>query len=172
MLTTAGWSKALISSVSGMPATRWNCPALQRAGCRRDHLPISLPVTRADATIKTVERIAREVFIPLTVGGGVRSVADIRNLLNAGEQGQYQYCGNRPGAGALGGPAIWRPGIVVAMDVKRVSSADEDPRYELFTHGGRHPTGLEAVPGQSKWPSSARRNFADQYGPGWHPGWL
>ncbi len=100
-----------------------------------------------DTTIKTVERIAREVFIPLTVGGGVRSVADIRSLLNAGAD---KVSIN---TAAIKDPELVRSAaqrfgaqcIVVAMDVKRVSSADEDPRYELFTHGGRHPTGLEAV---------------------------
>ena len=100
-----------------------------------------------DTTIKTVERIAREVFIPLTVGGGVRSVADIRSLLNAGAD---KVSIN---TAAIKNPELVRSAaqrfgaqcIVVAMDVKRVSSADEDPRYELFTHGGRHPTGFEAV---------------------------
>ena len=100
-----------------------------------------------DTTIKTVERIAREVFIPLTVGGGVRSVADIRSLLNAGAD---KVSIN---TAAIKDPELVRSAaqrfgaqcIVVAMDVKRVSSADEDSRYELFTHGGRHPTGLEAV---------------------------
>ena len=100
-----------------------------------------------DTTIKTVERIAREVFIPLTVGGGVRSVADIRSLLNAGAD---KVSIN---TAAIKDPELVRSAaqrfgaqcIVVAMDVKRVCSADEDPRYELFTHGGRHPTGLEAV---------------------------
>jgi len=100
-----------------------------------------------DTTIKTVERIAREVFIPLTVGGGVRSLADIRSLLNAGAD---KVSIN---TAAIKDPELVRSAaqrfgaqcIVVAMDVKRVSSADEDPRYELFTHGGRHPTGLEAV---------------------------
>ena len=100
-----------------------------------------------DTTIKTVERIAREVFIPLTVGGGVRSVADIRSLLNAGAD---KVSIN---TAAIKDPELVRSAaqrfgaqcIVLAMDVKRVSSADEDPRYELFTHGGRHPTGLEAV---------------------------
>ena len=100
-----------------------------------------------DTTIKTLERIAREVFIPLTVGGGVRSVADIRTLLNAGAD---KVSIN---TAAINDPELVRSAaqrfgarcIVVAMDVKRVSSADEDQRYELFTHGGRHPTGLEAV---------------------------
>ena len=100
-----------------------------------------------DTTIKTVERIAREVFIPLTVGGGVRSVEDIRSLLNAGAD---KVSIN---TAAIKNPELVRSAaqrfgaqcIVVAMDVKRVSEVGEKPRYELFTHGGRHPTGLEAV---------------------------
>lgn len=100
-----------------------------------------------DTTIKTVERIAREVFIPLTVGGGVRSVEDIRSLLNAGAD---KVSIN---TAAIKNPELVRSAaqrfgaqcIVVAMDVKRVSEVGEEPRYELFTHGGRHPTGLEAV---------------------------
>ena len=87
------------------------------------------------------------MFIPLTVGGGVRSVADIRSLLIAGADNVSIT------TAAIKDPELVRSAaqrfgaqcIVVAMDVKRVSSADEDPRYELFTHGGRHPTGLEAV---------------------------
>lgn len=100
-----------------------------------------------DTTIKTVERIAREVFIPLTVGGGMRSVEDIRSLLNAGAD---KVSIN---TAAIKNPELVRSAaqrfgaqcIVVAMDVKRVSEVGEEPRYELFTHGGRHPTGLEAV---------------------------
>ncbi len=100
-----------------------------------------------DTTIKTVERIAREVFIPLTVGGGVRSLEDIRTLLNAGADKVSINTAAinspelvRAAAGRFGAQCI-----VVAMDVKRVSPADQPPRYELFTHGGRNPTGLEAV---------------------------
>ena len=94
-----------------------------------------------------MEKIAREVFIPLTVGGGVREVSDIRTLLNAGAD---KVSINTT---AIHNPDLVRQAaerfgsqcIVVAMDVKRVESAETMPRYELFTHGGRKPTGIEAV---------------------------
>jgi len=100
-----------------------------------------------DTTAHTVEKIAREVFIPLTVGGGVRETSDIRTLLNAGAD---KVSIN---TAAIHNPELVRESaerfgsqcIVVAMDVKRVSSQGEPVRYELFTHGGRKPTGIEAV---------------------------
>ena len=100
-----------------------------------------------DTTAHTVEKIAREVFIPLTVGGGVRETSDIRTLLNAGAD---KVSIN---TAAINNPELVRESaerfgsqcIVVAMDVKRVSEQGEPARYELFTHGGRKPTGIEAV---------------------------
>jgi cyclase len=100
-----------------------------------------------DTTYETVERMASEVFIPLTVGGGVRTVEDIRKLLNAGADKV-----------AINTAAVFDPEfvrtaaerfgsqcIVVAIDAKRVSAEGEQPRWEIFTHGGRKPTGLDAV---------------------------
>ena len=100
-----------------------------------------------DTTAHTVEKIAREVFIPLTVGGGVRETSDIRTLLNAGAD---KVSIN---TAAIHNPELVRESaerfgsqcIVVAMDVKRVSEQGQPARYELFTHGGRKPTGIEAV---------------------------
>jgi len=101
-----------------------------------------------DTTVHTVEQMAREVFIPLTVGGGIRALGDIRTMLNAGAD---KVSIN---TAAIHNPELVREAaerfgsqcIVVAMDVKRVSDpGDPSPRYELFTHGGRNPTGLEAV---------------------------
>ena len=100
-----------------------------------------------DTTAHTVEKIASEVFIPLTVGGGVRETSDIRTLLNAGAD---KVSIN---TAAIHNPELVRESaerfgsqcIVVAMDVKRVSEQGEPARYELFTHGGRKPTGIEAV---------------------------
>jgi len=100
-----------------------------------------------DTTAHTVEKIAREVFIPLTVGGGVRETNDIRTLINAGAD---KVSIN---TAAIHNPELVRESaerfgsqcIVVARDVKRVSSQGEPARYELFTHGGRKPTGIEAV---------------------------
>ena len=100
-----------------------------------------------DTTLHTVERMASEIFIPLTVGGGVRTVQDIRNLLNAGADKV-----------SINSAAVFNPDfvgeaadrfgsqcIVVAIDAKRVSGPDEPGRWEIFTHGGRKPTGLDAV---------------------------
>ncbi|EMP55236.1 hypothetical protein MSNKSG1_11333 [Marinobacter santoriniensis NKSG1] len=100
-----------------------------------------------DTTYETVERMAAEVFIPLTVGGGVRTVEDIRKLLNAGADKV-----------SINTAAVFNPEfvkeaadrfgsqcIVVAIDAKKVSAEGEEPRWEIFTHGGRKPTGLDAV---------------------------
>ena len=100
-----------------------------------------------ETTVHTVEAIAREVFIPLTVGGGIRSVEDIRTMLNAGadkvsintaaihEPELVRRASQRFGAQC----------IVVAIDAKRVDDVDGQPRWEIFTHGGRKPTGIDAV---------------------------
>jgi len=112
-------------------------------------LDITASHEERDTTVHTVEQIAREVFIPLTVGGGIRSLQDIRTMLNAGAD---KVSIN---TAAIHEPELVRDAaarfgsqcIVVAIDVKRVSAPDPDnaPRYELFTHGGRKPTGIEAV---------------------------
>lgn len=103
-----------------------------------------------DTTVKTVERMAGEVFIPLTVGGGIREVADIRRMLNAGADKV-----------SINTAAIFNPDfvkaaadkfgsqcIVVAIDAKQVASVnkgDAENRWEIFTHGGRKPTGIDAI---------------------------
>ncbi|MBT8139206.1 MAG: imidazole glycerol phosphate synthase subunit HisF [Gammaproteobacteria bacterium] len=109
-----------------------------------------------DTTLHIVERMASEVFIPLTVGGGVRELDDIRNLLNAGADKV-----------AINTAAIFRPEfvgeaaerfgsqcIVVAIDAKQVEAPLQLPdtqspgkggRWEIYTHGGRKPTGIDAV---------------------------
>ena len=91
--------------------------------------------------------MASQVFIPLTVGGGVRSVQDIRNLLNAGAD-KVSINTAAVFTPEFVGEAASRFGsqcIVVAIDAKRVSKPGETPRWEIFTHGGRKPTGLDAV---------------------------
>ncbi len=100
-----------------------------------------------DTTYETVERMASQVFIPLTVGGGVRTVEDIRKLLNAGADkvsintaAVFNPDFVREAAERFGSQCI-----VVAIDAKRVSGEGETPRWEIFTHGGRKPTGLEVV---------------------------
>ena len=110
-------------------------------------LDITASQEERDTTVHTVEQIAREVFIPLTVGGGIRSLQDIRTMLNAGAD---KVSIN---TAAIHEPELVRDAaarfgsqcIVVAIDVKQVSASHNAPRYELFTHGGRKPTGVEAV---------------------------
>ncbi len=101
-----------------------------------------------ETTVHTVEQIAAEVFIPLTVGGGIREIKDIRTMLNAGADKV-----------AINSAAITNPDfvreaaerfgsqcIVIAIDAKRVDdNPDGSPRWEIFTHGGRKPTGINAV---------------------------
>lgn len=110
-------------------------------------LDITASHEQRDTTVKTVERIAREVFIPLTVGGGVRAISDVRALLNAGADKVSINTAaiHNPDLVEAAAARFGAQCIVVAMDVKRVSANDEPPRYELFTHGGRRPTGIEAV---------------------------
>ncbi|WP_346838034.1 imidazole glycerol phosphate synthase subunit HisF [Microbulbifer sp. SAOS-129_SWC] len=96
-----------------------------------------------DTTLHTVERMASQVFIPLTVGGGVRTLQDIRNLLNAGADK------TAINSAAVKNPEFVREAaerfgsqcIVVAIDAKQVA----DGKWEIFTHGGRQPTGIDAV---------------------------
>lgn len=98
-------------------------------------------------TINTVSAIASQVFIPLTVGGGIRTLQDIRNMLNAGAD---KVAIN---TSAVKNPDFVRDAaekfgsqcIVVAIDAKQVSEEGEPPRWEIFTHGGRNPTSLDAV---------------------------
>ena len=102
-----------------------------------------------DTTVHTVEQMAREVFIPLTVGGGIRTVEDIRTMLNAGADKVSINTAaiHDPDLVARASARFGAQCIVVAMDVKRVADIDVSgvPRYELFTHGGRQATGIEAV---------------------------
>ncbi|MDH5611941.1 MAG: imidazole glycerol phosphate synthase subunit HisF [Gammaproteobacteria bacterium] len=100
-----------------------------------------------ETIVHVVERVANEVFIPLTVGGGIRSVADVQRMLNAGADKV-----------AINTAAVFNPEfvkeasdrvgsqcIVVAIDAKKVSAEGEPDRWEIFTHGGRKETGLDAV---------------------------
>ncbi|MBS7537590.1 imidazole glycerol phosphate synthase subunit HisF [Ancylobacter lacus] len=97
--------------------------------------------------IDVVSRTAEQCFMPLTVGGGVRKVEDIRALLNAGADkvsintaavSRREFV--REAAEKFGEQCI-----VVAIDAKQVSAEGEPPRWEIFTHGGRNRTGIDAV---------------------------
>jgi imidazole glycerol-phosphate synthase subunit HisF len=111
-------------------------------------LDITASHERRPIILDVVARTAERVFMPLTVGGGVRELADIRALLNAGADKV-----------SINTAAVARPAfveeaarrfgsqcIVVAIDAKRAPAPpSEPPRFEVFTHGGRHPAGLDAV---------------------------
>jgi cyclase len=91
--------------------------------------------------------MAETVFVPLTVGGGVRKLEDIRTLLNAGAD-KVSINSAAVFTPEFVGEASARFGaqcIVVAIDAKRVADVDGLPRWEIFTHGGRKPTGIDAV---------------------------
>lgn len=110
-------------------------------------LDITASVEGRDTMLHTVERMASEVFVPLTVGGGIREIADIRRLLNAGADkvSINSAAVKRPEFVAEATQRFGSQCIVVAIDAKRVSAADEPGRWEIFTHGGRNRTGIDAV---------------------------
>jgi len=98
-----------------------------------------------DTTALMVEKIAEQVFIPLTVGGGIRKAEDVRAMLNAGADKV-----------AVNSAAILNPSlihelserfgsqcIVIAIDAKQV--VDNPPKWEIYTHGGRKPTSIDAI---------------------------
>ena len=96
-----------------------------------------------DLLLPMIEAVASQVFIPLTVGGGVRAVADVRRLLNAGAD-KVSINSSAVANPDLVSDAAAHYGsqcIVVAIDAKRVAEG----RWEVFTHGGRTPTGLDVV---------------------------
>lgn len=94
-----------------------------------------------------VERTAAECFMPVTVGGGVRTVADIRNLLLAGADkvSINTAAVARPEFVAEAADKFGNQCIVVAIDARRVSREGESARWDIFTHGGRRETGIDAV---------------------------
>lgn len=100
-----------------------------------------------ETTVHTVEKIAAEVFIPLTVGGGIRELSDIRTMLNAGADkvSINSAAVSNPEFVKAASERFGAQCIVVAIDARRVSAAGEAPRWEIFTHGGRKPTGIDAV---------------------------
>ncbi len=106
-------------------------------------LDITASAEARDILLEVVERVAARVFIPLTVGGGVRSVADLRRLLNAGADkvSINTAAVERPELVAEAAAAVGSQCIVVAVDARRAGPG----RWEVYTHGGRRPTGLDAV---------------------------
>ncbi|MCP2040557.1 cyclase [Neisseria sp. HSC-16F19] len=108
-------------------------------------LDITASSDNRDTILHVIEAVASQVFIPLTVGGGVRSVADVRRLLNAGADkvGINTAAVTRPDLVNEASDFFGNQAIVVAVDAKAVNA--DNSRWEVFTHGGRNPTGLDAV---------------------------
>ena len=110
-------------------------------------LDITASSDNRETIVHVVEAVASQVFIPLTVGGGIRKLEDVRRMLNAGA--------DKVGinTAAVFDPELVREAtdyfgsqcIVVAIDAKKVSAAGEPDRWEVFTHGGRKRTGIDAV---------------------------
>src|SRR5687768_16128392 len=110
-------------------------------------LDITASHENRDTIYGIVQRTAEACFMPLTVGGGVRTVDDIRRLLSCGADkvsintaAVHRRAFVKEAAEKFGDQCI-----VVAIDAKQVSTAGSKDRWEIFTHGGRHPTGLDAV---------------------------
>ena len=110
-------------------------------------LDITASSDQRDTIVPVVEQVASQVFIPLTVGGGIRAVADIRRMLNAGADkvGINTAAVSNPEFVREASSHFGSQCIVVAIDAKRVSAAGAPARWEIFTHGGRKATGLDAI---------------------------
>ena len=100
-----------------------------------------------DTIVHVVEEVASEVFIPLTVGGGIRTADDVRRMLNAGADkvGINTAAVFNPEFVKEAAERFGSQCIVVAIDAKQVSAVGEPLKWEIFTHGGRKPTGIDAV---------------------------
>ncbi|MGZ8136062.1 MAG: imidazole glycerol phosphate synthase subunit HisF [Methylococcaceae bacterium] len=110
-------------------------------------LDITATHDNRDTIVHVVEQVASEVFIPLTVGGGIRTLDDIRRMLNAGADkvGINSAAVFRPEFVREAAERFGSQCIVVAIDAKEVSQPGEQNRWEIFTHGGRKGTGIDAV---------------------------
>jgi imidazole glycerol-phosphate synthase subunit HisF len=110
-------------------------------------LDITASAEKRETLFQVVEQVAGQVFIPLTVGGGVRTTADIRRLLSAGADkvSINTSAVENPQFVAEAAERFGSQCIVVAIDAKRVHKKKEAARWEVFTHGGRKATGLDAI---------------------------
>jgi cyclase len=110
-------------------------------------LDITASAEKRETLFEVVEQVAGQVFIPLTVGGGVRSVPDIRRLLKAGADkvSINTSAVEHPELVAEAADRFGSQCIVVAVDAKRVNKKKQSPRWEVFTHGGRKATGLDVL---------------------------
>jgi imidazole glycerol-phosphate synthase subunit HisF len=110
-------------------------------------LDITASSDQRDIILHVIEAVADQVFIPLTVGGGVRQVADVRRLLNAGADkiSINTAAVQNPQLVADASGRFGAQCIVVAIDARRRQASDASAGWEVYTHGGRTPTGLDAI---------------------------
>ena len=110
-------------------------------------LDITATHDNRDTMVHVVEQVASEVFIPLTVGGGIKTLEDIRRMLNAGADkvGINSAAVFNPEFVREAAQRFGSQCIVVAIDAKKVSNPGEGDRWEIFTHGGRKATGIDAI---------------------------
>jgi len=108
-------------------------------------LDITASSDERDTIVHVVEAVAAEVFIPLTVGGGIRSADDVRRMLKAGADkvGINTAAVQNPNLVRDASSRFGSQCIVVAIDARAVMNADKC--WEVYTHGGRNPTGIDAV---------------------------
>lgn len=110
-------------------------------------LDITATHDNRNTIVHVVEKVASEVFIPLTVGGGIRTLDDIRRMLNAGADkvGINSAAVFNPDFVKEAADKFGSQCIVVAIDAKKVSIEGDNNRWEIFTHGGRKGTGIDAI---------------------------
>ena len=138
----------------------------QQGGDELVFLDITASSDSRDTMVDVVQRVSEQVFIPLTVGGGIRTVEGVRQMLKAGADkvGMNTAAVTDPQLVKDGAAAFGNQCIVVAIDAKRVSSPEGEPtpesadlalddgsRWQVYTRGGRTPTGIDAV----KWATRA-----------------
>ncbi len=110
-------------------------------------LDITASSDRRNIVAQLVRRVADEVFIPFTVGGGLRSLEDIRAILRSGADKVSLNTAaiEQPALITAGAETFGRQCMVVAIDARRRNPRDANEGWEVFTHGGRSPTGLDAI---------------------------
>ena len=142
-------------------------------------LDITASHERRKIMLHVVQRTAETVFMPLTVGGGVREIQDIRDLLNAGADkvSINTAAVDRPEFVKEAAERFGAQCTVVAIDAKRKRPAPgapaDEPAWEVYVHGGRTPTGIDAVAWAQRMEAyGSGRNPAHQHGPGRHQGRL
>ena len=123
-------------------------------------LDIKASADNRDTIVHVVEQVAEEVFIPLTVGGGIRKLEDVHRMLHAGADkvGINTTAVFNPDFIIEASKHFGNQCIVVSIDAKTVSAEGEMPRWEIFTHGGRKPTRLDAI----DWAKKMQNNGAGE----------